>query len=296
MIEKIVKEILKTGFPLELYVIDVCSKRNTGRMPNIRYMYEGILREIDLHAFFETNTMEPKKRGENFQYTSTSMIIECKKSEAKPWVFFSSHIHQQSDCFYFAKYVSDFDLYFRSNQTYSLLGQIHKQVPSNHYRDKTTSRCITYFECFKNHSAPSEIYKGIESVLSFLCYQRHERLKTRDKVGAFSNFFFPVLVLDGLLYEASIDQGSVAVKEQQHIQLRTDYNNEIFIIDVVTKQYFDKFFERVAQDHQEFVDAINKIHFPVSHKTAIKAKHTREMKELETYFPIDFFAEVTEAE
>lgn len=107
LVDKIIKEIKKTGFPLELHVLDVCSTRNTGRMPNVRYMYDGILREVDLYAFFETMIIERKKKGENFQYTSTSMIIECKKSDAKPWVFFSSPIHRDSDIFYYTKYLSD---------------------------------------------------------------------------------------------------------------------------------------------------------------------------------------------
>jgi hypothetical protein len=77
---KIVMEIKKTGFPLEIHCLITCSKKNTGRMPNIRYMYDGVLREIDLYSFFEEIILEPKK-GENLQHTNTSMIIECKQSK-----------------------------------------------------------------------------------------------------------------------------------------------------------------------------------------------------------------------
>jgi len=89
IISKITKEIKKSGFPLEIYCLNICSKKNTGRMPNIRYMYEGKLREIDLFAFFEEIKLHPKK-GENLQYTSTSIIVECKKSTKYPWFF--SHL------------------------------------------------------------------------------------------------------------------------------------------------------------------------------------------------------------
>jgi len=40
------------------------------------------------------------------------MIIECKKSKDKPWVFFSASMHQSKDVSSFTKYVRDFDLYF----------------------------------------------------------------------------------------------------------------------------------------------------------------------------------------
>ena len=53
LIKKIKGDIEKCGFPLEIFVIDVCSKKNTGRMPNQRYTYQDELKEIDLHAFFE---------------------------------------------------------------------------------------------------------------------------------------------------------------------------------------------------------------------------------------------------
>jgi hypothetical protein len=53
MIDKIRKEIEKSGFPLELYALDICSKKNTGRMPNLRYTYKEELREVDLYAFLK---------------------------------------------------------------------------------------------------------------------------------------------------------------------------------------------------------------------------------------------------
>jgi len=61
MIDKIKKEIEQSGFPLELYVINTCSKKNTGRLPNIRYTHEGTLREIDLYAFFKKSISIPKE-------------------------------------------------------------------------------------------------------------------------------------------------------------------------------------------------------------------------------------------
>ena len=87
LVNKITNEIKRSGFPLEMHCLNVCSKKNTGRMPNIRYSYKGELKEIDLYAFFEEITPE----AENPQYTSTSIIVECKKSKY-PWVFFSHQV------------------------------------------------------------------------------------------------------------------------------------------------------------------------------------------------------------
>ena len=293
MIGQIKKEIEKSGFPLELYVINICSKKNTGRMPNIRYTYEGNLREIDLYAFFEEINLNPKE-GENLQHTGTAMIIECKKSKDKPWVFFSSSMHQSTDVFCFTKYVSDFDLYFNREKTYPLLSQIYENLSKNHYKDKRIPKCITYFEAFKNPSTSSEIYKGIDSVLSFLCYKRGSVSKRRNELGFFTEFFFPIIVFEGALFEANVERDEVNVKEQRHIQLRTDYNEEVFSIDIVERGYFEKFLSLIEKDHLELVKAIDKIHFSEEQKSRLKTEHEREMKEIEKHAAFEMYSEKVE--
>ena len=38
--EKIKEDMRKSGFPLEFHVLNVCSTKDTGRMPNLRYEFE----------------------------------------------------------------------------------------------------------------------------------------------------------------------------------------------------------------------------------------------------------------
>lgn len=284
MINKIREEIEKSGFPLELYVLDICSKKNTGRMPNVRYTYKGNLREIDLYAFFEEINLNPK-RGENLQYTSTSMIIACKKSKGKPWVFFSSEMHKNTDAFYFTKYVSGFDLYFNKTKTYPLLGQIYKDLHQNHYMNKKVLKCISYIEAFKSPDK-SEIYEGIDSIITFLHYVMELRSKQLSEFDFHTSFFFPIIVLDGLLFGAQMKNGKVQVEECDHIQLRTAYEmSEVFVIDVVKREYFEKFFDLIEEDHFEFVEAINKIHFRKGYISELKLRHEREMETFKLPFP-----------
>jgi len=295
MKDKIKKEIDKSGFPLELYVLDICSKKNTGRMPNIHYEYGGKLKEVDLYAFFEEILIDPKE-GENLQHTSTSMIIECKKSKDKPWVFFSSSMHKSMDMFCFTKYVSEFDLYFKQEGEYPLLGQIYKGLEGNHYMDKAISKCITYFEAFKRQSSPSEIYQAVESVLSFLRYRREFYLSKFEKLGYCSDFSFPVIVLDGLLFEARLEKGEVVVTEKNHVQLRTDYDEEVFIVDIVKKENFENFFRLIEKDHLSFVKSINKLDFPEDYKTQLKRKIDWETEVFKLPFPPEFYAITSERE
>lgn len=291
IIESIKAEIWKSGFPLELFVLDICSKKNTGRMPNRRYLHEGILRELDLHAFFEEIKLEPKK-GENLQHTTTDMIIACKTSRGKPWVFFSSKRFKHTDTFIFLKYVSDFDIYFGQNRTYPLLAHIHKNLSNSkkvHFKDKEIPRCLTYLEAFKNPSPQSDIYKAIDSVLSFYFHEKQRLLKNREEFGFFTAFFLPIIVFDGLLYEAQVEVDEVEIIERKHIQLRTDYGGELFVIDVVKKEYFEDFLGLIEQDHLEFVRAIDKLRFSEEHLSEMKAKEEQERKNYLARFPADLY-------
>ena len=256
--EKIRKEIENSGFPLELYVLGICSTKNTGRLPNTRYIHENKLRELDLRAFFENIEVDSRK---NLQHTVTSMIIECKKSKDRPWVFFSSHDYQSPDVLSFIKYNSEFDNYFAKTRNYLLLGQIFKNLKKNHYCDKNIPRCIAYSEAFKNErSTPSQIYDAVDSVLSYTRHAQSQRNDDLEEYGTYTEFYFPVI-------------------ERKHLQLRTDYDDGIFIIDVVVKDYFEQFFQIIEDDHKEFVKAIDKIKFPIPYKKMLKIKMREKRKE-----------------
>jgi len=279
MIDKIKKNIEESGFPTELQVLGICSTRNTGRMPSIRYAFRGEEKELDLLAFFESIRREPRGE-ENPQHTVTNMIIECKKSKDKPWVFFSSTCYPGTgNLLYFLCYVSDFDAYFESKRQLRLLGQIYKHCTKNHYAHKEIPMCIAYSEAFKNPSAPSEIYKGIDSVLSFLLCDMESRYKRRKQFDCFTSFYYPIIVLDGEMVEAKAEDGSIRIEERDHIQLRTTYDREIYIIDVVRKDYFDKFFDLIHIDHDEFVDSIGRIKLPRHHKRAIIESGRKRVKQ-----------------
>ncbi len=102
-------------------ILDLLPKSiSTGRLPNYRYDYRGETKEIDLWAYFNTDTRRSKK-NQNLQWTLSNMIIECKKSETKPWVFFSPHeIYKGQPLASSIKYVSEFDPYL-SKGTFPLL-------------------------------------------------------------------------------------------------------------------------------------------------------------------------------
>lgn len=270
-IKKIESDIRRSGFPLELHVLNVCSTKNTGRMPSIRYDHLGEVREIDLLTFFET--IDTSVRGNAIlQHTGTDLIIECKKSHEKPWVFFSSPPFVAKDATPFLKYISDFDLYFSSKNLPSLLAQIFPSIKGCLYADAAIPKCISYYEAFRAPTPAGEIYKAIDSVIAYLTHLRQSHAKRREKFGNFSEFFLPVIVLDGLLFEASVNRDEIEVRPRPHLQLRTYHREDIYTIDVVTRGHFEQFFNEVEHFHKQLVSAIRSIRFPSEFKTAVKAK------------------------
>lgn len=264
-----------------MFVLNICSGKNTGRLPNLRYRYKGELREIDLVTSFETQVFSPK-RGENFQHTVTRIVIACKKSAEKPWVFFSTPRYPPRPLTDFLKYLSDFDLQFFKTKRPRLRHQIRKYLSRIHYSLRDIPACISYCQAFKKASDPSDIYDAIHSVLSYINYDMDLRLKQRQATGQVTIFYFPVVVLDGSLFEAQVEGDQIEVHARDHIQLRTGDENDMFVVDIVTKERFINFFELVEQDHNTFIEAINNVRFPKAHKSLIRAALRKQRRSILT--------------
>jgi hypothetical protein len=260
-IKKIESDIQQSGFPLELDILNICSTRGIGRRPSVRYEFRDALRELDLHAFFADEDFTTKGRAVP-QCTSTSLIIECKKSSAKPWVFFSSPSYAFEDVRTFLKYTSDFDKYFHLRKGSELLYEIREKLTKCHYADPLIPRCFSYQEAFRGPAShPSEIYSAVDSVITYLEYMQELRSYKGLNLGIFSEFYFPIVVLDGYLFEASITQAEIKVQARQHLQLRTFLRGDIYIIDIVTRNHFEKLFNEIAEFHKQLVATIRSLKF-----------------------------------
>lgn len=251
--EKIKDEIKKSGFPLEIDILQICSKQGLEFEHHIQYDYKENKKEIDIYtSYFEV------LKGRNKQATKTSMIIECKKSKNKPWVFFSLGEKKNVDLVFNLDYESGFNVHLAESEHTSLIGKIKHNLKKNHYFNKEVPQCISYIEAFKKTDYPSDIHKGIESVLSFLNY----RLSTIPKnFLIYTEFLYPVIILEGRLFEAAVKGDQIDLEEREHIQLLIKYNLKTYFIDVIKKEYFDKFLDQVKEDHLEFIAAIDNIKF-----------------------------------
>jgi len=207
------------------------------------------------------------------QHTSTKLIIECKKSDSKPWVFFSSPAYRFDKVFSSLRYFSDLDLHFAEKKLPPLLAQIYPHIKKNHYVNPSLPRCFSYCEAFKNTEKPSEIWAAIDSVTNYQSYLFSIREQRPERFGVFSEFYFPVIVFEGCLFEATVAGQEIDLSPRSHLQVRTWRNfHDVAVIDVVTRDYFQEFFNNLEQSHNELVSAIRALKFPPEFRAAALAR------------------------
>jgi hypothetical protein len=155
----------------------------------------------------------------------------------------------------------------------SLQSQIYQKLRENHYKyTKGVPYCLSYLEAFRKPDVPSEIYKAIESVLSFLNFRIESRKSRAEKGGCFTEFFYLVVVLEGSLFEAEIVEDEIYVKKTDHIHLRVDNKDDIYMVDVVTKENFENLFVMIENDHYDFIESINGINFSKDYQSSLKGR------------------------
>jgi hypothetical protein len=238
------KEIQKSGFPLESYCSIILGKREWGVTPHYMYLpaESRDYREIDIFAV---------RRFEGIGLNA--LIIECKKQEKMPWVFFEG---ERSNRDVHTLNVGDPQLY----------QDLAEKFRNHYYYEKRP--CVYHFPCFVQHGKPDVILEAINQVLNALAahVSREQKMLSQmelqlgshyQEYQEFRRIFYPVIVLDGKLFRARVhEDGDISLTESDHLQLmvmralpeadKTIATDIIafrrsYVIDIVRKGYFNEF-------------------------------------------------------
>jgi hypothetical protein len=266
--DKIRAEINKSGFPLELELTEkLRNQDNVLVFPNISYQNEDkSIRELDLVAIFQDEENEWAHGPVGIQ-----LLIECKRADKYPWVFFEEiydpltilGLVQRAD------YSTDFKITAPGNV---LMGCKNTELSQHHYDDFNLPKSKTYFEAFKT-SNESTIFKAIMTIfqgrkyLKNLFDKQFENRKNKDsKFRTFLRQY--IVVLDGQLILASKMEDDFVLTEANHIILRAmdtgstvnDYlMGEEILIDVITREYFDKYTQLTKNGVKHFSNHLKRI-------------------------------------
>lgn len=239
------KEIIEdSGHPLSLKISTTPQRKEWFVGNGIRYPSpeNGILREIDVFG---------SKRSKLFPDANNNLIIECKKQK-DPWIFFkqgrkidSIFVLNADHCGHEYGYVSTKQNdrfkkhYYYDNDfcTYHLVGgkKIEKGGPG-----ATIDRAI------------NQVYSALNFFIG-------------STEGSYPEFFYPVIVFDGEMYEASYRDEELEVKRTDHVFLQFDVaftrpqiieqigsykidtvlSSKTHVIDIVKFGYFEKFLDKI---------------------------------------------------
>jgi hypothetical protein len=237
---KILKEISKTGFPLELRVSELLNNMGYYVANNLYYvdLDEDKGREIDLRALKNYDF-----KIENKQYfVRHCLLIECKKSSEKPWVIFSSpETSYDSEYFDVDCLGADFDADTEEIQ------KAFEHLESIHPFCKIKRRGRSYFEPFKNNQTGETIVQALMSAVKASIGMRD------NKFASGSNsicFFYPIIVFEGRLFEAYLKNTEIEITETDNMMVSffyesPKYKHERFTIPVITENSFETFFNEL---------------------------------------------------
>lgn len=239
---RLIEDIKKTGYPTEILAGNVFL--NNGWQVDFNKYYldwdEEKGREIDIVAW---NSVRSKKWDVHIELY---LIGEVKKSEKYPWVIFSTESTGIEEPGWARLHVAD-------NQITPDILPMEKleEKSSMHYFRRFGH---SYYEGFSGPGSKSTIFDALASSVkaSEDCLRHQDEIDKEDeerlgrpvRVGRSVTFIEPVVILDGLLYEAYLNKDNeFIVNKISHIPVcfgylspaysRSDYYGN-YLVEVVT--------------------------------------------------------------
>ncbi|WP_138752789.1 hypothetical protein [Paenibacillus sinopodophylli] len=250
LIERVKKEINKTGFPLEIRIGNLLINRDYYVTHSKFYVdeEEGKSREIDIRAIKNYTFLDEDKKV----FVRNSIHIECKKSDNKPWVFMSSD-KTGSD-----PGLDDIFVFSRKRSVIPL--SIIDKLQGVHPFSKKSNVARGYFEAFKGNETGEMIFKAITSSVKSSLYNRGIDEQYSNDIEDI-NFYYPLIVFEGNMFEATIINDDINVTEVDSVFISFLYESKFyersnFIIPVLTPKALPGFLEELELSLMRIGDEI----------------------------------------
>jgi len=256
------KQIMKSGFPLQLEISSLLRKRGYDVYNGVYFFDrdEKKTREFDIEAVlpFESVYTTPKSIEEAW-FLNPFLLIECKKSTMYSWVFFRSEpIGTWFDIGHSIDVLTETHGYMKS-----ACGKILTTIDNLHYHFFDTVIVSAYqqikLEKYQKNKDERDgkdaILDAISKIIKFMDY-RFQNLKpffTKDSPRRDIIFYFPMVVFDGDLFEASFKE-TLDLKECRHVVYETRYLSSLtkslvpLYIDIVRKDAFEDVISTIEKE------------------------------------------------
>lgn len=248
--DNITREIESSGFPLEIKVSKQLNSLGWFVISNASYANEGeeLRREIDVVA---------RRKDAKLNPLVNVLLIECKKSSKKPWVFFKQN-----------KISTDVFNFNIAAKAQGPVYRVFEKIAPKHFYS-TTPICTYHFvaSAKKDSKESKAIHHAVAQVmnaLNFYLNRENEYIETYNRGEVV--LFYPIIVFDGELFSAIVEEESIQLAEENHVQLYVSrelshaaevlwdvktkskrlVKTKPFIINIVKKGYLEKFLENFS--------------------------------------------------
>jgi hypothetical protein len=278
------KELLKSGFPLEMEVSSILRKRNYEVFKSVYFFDddEQKAREFDIQAslpLYEDSSSASEINDDNW-YFNPFVIIECKKSVVYSWVFFRSEpVASWFDIGHSIDVLTEKVGYLKS-----ACGQLLTKGFLPHYRNDEANIVSEHQQVKlkkkqkKENLGKDSIFDAISKIIKFMNYnfQTLNKFYRTDPTRNDIFFFFPMIVFDGPLYTVSYEK-ALEVKASKHVIYETSYFSTLTkslvpaYIDIVRKDAFE---EMLSIIEKEAIDCRNYLQTPEAQEQLSKILET----------------------
>ena len=254
-VERIKKDIKKSGFPLEIEVSEVL-KKHEWRVLNQQYYFdrdERKVRTIDILAYVADHSQVG-----DYKPFHVSLIIECKSS-SKPWVFWTRQKDKKLFSFPFML-VKHWARPRGITPERKMYDDWLKWMPYSHTYSPDLHRvALIHYEPFKNGKG-REIFEASNQVMKALSFElmRHKEstLILPDLHPLF--ILYPVIVFDGHLFELRTEKGNLKLLPVEYLQHLTSTLGENFLIDVIKREFLSRYLEKLKAEINKMKNELGK--------------------------------------
>jgi hypothetical protein len=260
---KILKDIGKTGYPLEIRASLVLEAQDWIVTHNPTYVdvEERKAREVDINAVRAWRAQMP---GPVPHILLCSLFLECKKSD-KPWVFFMTPVSQAERARHDLRYYSAIaNLVEGSSSTRDCVLDVDF-LQSSYPHFRLESRARTYYQPFKGREKaekPQAIFGALSTATKAVLDEAARFQRITGEHEAFewlTLFWYPVVIFSGPMYEATVPlTGDIQLAQSSHVQVAFSHipkgahpgaDPDRFVVDVVHQSYFAEYVSDQAGFH-----------------------------------------------
>lgn len=203
LIDHLKREILKTGYPLEIEVSSLLDNKwdviNTDTYVD---KDEGKTRDIDINATRYTLT-------QNDVDFTVNLTIECKKSDKHAWIFFTRP-YEKNYMDINGQYLDAEQRFLQNIGTITLMKLILEPSALHYWNLKQVAVCFSEFPIQgkqEDHHL-KQIFEAQNQIKKYIVDKKSVNMSD-EGYPFFIDFHFPCIVFDGKMFEAEVNKDQI---------------------------------------------------------------------------------------